>query len=202
MVFGIVVAALGFGLLLKTQPFVSYGDSLLATFALCVLMWHMCAGLLIRTQDLLPQGGSVAGKDERFGRHAVGMLVVVLVWGVPALAVLTTAVEAFYGAWGRLVEDHVGTPVADELRRAHLWQRLALMCRGLPRAQTPATDAVAGQGGGASDSILANPMLSTGTGSASKPLTAVRVRVPQPPGGTQPPLALLAARCVERCDVR
>jgi hypothetical protein len=172
MVFGILVASLGFAVLLKTQPFVSDSDDVVATLAQCVLVGHLFAALLIRTQDLLPEGGSIAGKDQRFDRDAVGLLVLLLVWGVPGVAAVMAAVDSFSDAWARLLEDHEGTPGASVLKNARVWKRPALLC--FP----PPVPAVAGQGGGTSGTSLAlNPMAS-GAGAAigqGQPLAATQL---------------------------
>jgi hypothetical protein len=137
MVFGIVVAGLAGTLLLKLQPYVRNTDDFVATLGQWVILAQLFAGLLKRVQDLLPEGVSVAGKEEAFDQDAVASVVVVAVFFVPALAVVASAGEAFNDAWEAFLEKYAGTPEGDVLQQTPLLRRLWLMVgKGAPEVST------------------------------------------------------------------
>jgi hypothetical protein len=135
LAFGMMAAGLGGALLIKLKPFAEGSDDTLATTGQVVIMAQFLTGLLIRVQDLLPAGTTVAGDDQAFDRAALATVVVVAVWGVPALGAVGSVVDAVNAAWQRLVEANKGTPTARILEAAPLWRiPLFLLGVGLPRA--------------------------------------------------------------------
>jgi hypothetical protein len=133
MVFGILVAVLASAVVLTLRPFLHKSDFVVAAVGLLVIVGLLFAGLLIRVQDLLPAGSSVAGEDQTFERSAIGNLVAVAVWAVPVIAVVAAVAGVSNRVWHAFMvrEKGLGTPDADlavaVLLQTPLWRRPGVM---------------------------------------------------------------------------
>lgn len=141
ILFGMVVSVYAGALLLKTQPFVNNNNNKIATLAQWVVFLELLAALLFRVQALLEaSGGSVTVTgDSAFDADAMGVVVVVLVWGVPFVSAAVAIMESIAGEgqWGRLRElQEAAVPCEEE--EVPVWkQPFVIVCGCCCRREHP-----------------------------------------------------------------
>jgi hypothetical protein len=142
MVLGVVLSIIAGAVLLKVHPYVEASDNTIATVGMWVLCVINFAELLKRVRQLLDQSGdSIAGKDQEFDSAYVDSFAYAGFYMVPGLALAYAFVETAANLWRRLLGEHEGSAVADELKATALWRRPLLLCGiGMPAMRGRAGD--------------------------------------------------------------